>query len=163
METLLPSVAGKELARIHILSAGRATTLSIPVEGGAHALTRREADPGISGHGKWRREHLGALETAYSRTPFYLHLIPAIEAVYALPDGTPLSVFNRELLRAVWPFIDPEPILSNRDWVRPDSSLRRRCAETATNVNTSVSILDTLFRLGKETAYAIAHLAEPGR
>ena len=144
-------VTGKEFARMHILSAGRETVLSVPVEGGANALKRRDASPAISGHGKWRREHLGALETAYSRTPYYPHLIPEIEAVYALPDGTLLEEFNRRLLEVALRWCDCG--------VSPEEMPRHVLAygrETATKINLNLSIFDALFRFGKDTGIALA-------
>lgn len=44
---------GKEFARCRL----RGCTLTVPVEGGAHALKSGEPLPRLSEHGKWRREH----------------------------------------------------------------------------------------------------------
>lgn len=53
--------------------------LSVPIEGGASTLKRcRLADLRISHHGDWPRIHLGAMEAAYGREPYFCHFFPEI-------------------------------------------------------------------------------------
>ena len=147
---------GRERARIRILSAGREVVLTIPVEGGAKALKRRDSDPGISGHGKWRREHLGAFETAYSKTPYFIHLMPQIEQVYRLPDGTPLSLFRQALARVANSWLEIEDRREERG--DGDNHALRYGEEVATKINLNLSIFDAIFRYGRDTALALMYL-----
>ena len=76
----ITEVSGKSFARLLLPD----TILTIPVEGGAAILKRRNACPILSEHGKWRREHLGAIRTIYGRTPYFIHLMPRLEEIYDL-------------------------------------------------------------------------------
>ena len=50
-------------------------TLSVPISGGASVIKRGHPEVwGGSMHGRWPAVHLGALEAAYSATPFFPHL-----------------------------------------------------------------------------------------
>lgn len=99
-------VSGKLFARCAIATG----VLTVPVEGGGSVLKRRGADPVLSEHGKWRREHLGAWNAAYGRTPYYAHLMPEIEAVYADSEGLRMEDFNSRLLRVALGWLDMETV-----------------------------------------------------
>ena len=88
-------ISGKQYARCAI-STG---TLTVPVAGGAGTLKRRGADPVLSEHGKWRREHLGAWSAAYGRCAYHTHLMPEIETVYTASEGMTLGEFNGRFCR----------------------------------------------------------------
>lgn len=162
--TRLTRVAGKEFARCAI-STG---TLTVPVCGGAGVLKRRGADPVLSEHGKWRREHLGAWNAAYGRTPFYIHLMPQIEAVYARSEGMTLEEFNTALLEVALTWLDPS--ILTHPAATPEASLAGSAseasgipearlaavrAEARAQVDASLSIFDALFRLGRDGVFAI--------
>lgn len=136
---------GKEFARCRI----RIGTLTVPVAGGGNALKRRDADPVISEHGKWRREHLGAWQAAYGRTPWFEHLMPDIAAVYDGSEGLRLEEFNVRLLQVALRWLDPAatgPLPARLDSVRE---------ATRAATDPSLSIFDALFRLGKEAVFAL--------
>lgn len=136
-------VQGKEFARCHL----HGITLTVPVEGGAHALKSRGALPGVSEHGKWRREHEGALLAAYGKTPYYSHLMPELMDVYAHSEGIGLEEFNRRLLDVALGWIDVEAIKAEgMEGVR---------SEVRAKVDTGLSIFDLLFRLGSEGVWAL--------
>lgn len=143
--TDIPEVCGKSLARCDI-STGR---LTIPVVGGASVLKRRGADPILSEHGKWRREHLGAWNAAYGRTPYYIHLMPQIEEVYAASESLTLSQFNARLLDIVTSWIEPGILCTENPALE---SIRN---EIKVKIEPSLSIFDAIFRLGKETAFGL--------
>lgn len=134
---------GKEFARCRI----RGTELTVPVAGGAHALKSRKCNPIISEHGKWRREHMGALLTAYGRTPYYHHLMPEIEAVYAGSEGLSLEEFNRRMLDVALSWIEPEALTATLP-----PGVRE---EVMAKVDGELSIFDTIFRLGRVGGFGI--------
>lgn len=140
---LAAGVSGKEFARCRL----RGVTLTVPVEGGAHALKRRGALPGLSEHGKWRREHEGALLAAYGKTPYYAHLMPEIMAVYADSEGIVLEEFNRRLLDVALGWIDLEAITAE--------GMAEVRGEIGAKVDASLSIFDLLFRLGREGVFGL--------
>jgi len=136
-------VSGKQFARCPI-STG---VLTVPVEGGGSVLKRHDADPILSEHGKWRREHLGAWNAAYGRTPYYVHLMPEIEEVYMHSEGLRLEEFASRLLDVA------------RDWLDSDAigaplpeSVRE---EVRRHIRLNLSIFDALFRLGRETVLGL--------
>ncbi|MDE7180758.1 MAG: WbqC family protein [Muribaculaceae bacterium] len=155
---------GKSFARCRIASGG----LTVPVEGGAHALKSARPgspfDPPLSDHGKWRREHLGAWHATYSRTPYFAHLMPDIEQVYAaseMPEETvaegavssggisTLEEFNSALLGVVLSWLDT-------DALRTDPRIHRRMhPEITLLVEDDLSIFDLLFRIGPDALFAL--------
>lgn len=141
----LTGVKGKEFARCRISTL----TLKVPVEGGAGVLKHRGADPVLSEHGKWRREHLGALNAAYGRSPYYEHLMPLIEEIYRNSGGIRLEEFNRRLLDVALGWLTPMPDASERERLRGVIEEKRRKTDSA------LSIFDVLFRLGKEGVFAL--------
>lgn len=53
--------------------------LTVPVAGGSSAAKRlKPSQLEISDHGDWTRIHLGAIEAAYGREPYFQHLFPEI-------------------------------------------------------------------------------------
>lgn len=136
-------VRGKEFARCRL----RGVTLTVPVSGGAHALKSGSANPVISEHGKWRREHEGALLAAYGKSPFFRHLMPEIEEIYSRSEGMPLEEFNRSLLDAALGWIEPEALFS--------PSMQAVREETRVKVDYDLSIFDVIFRLGKEGSFGL--------
>ncbi len=130
-------VSGKQFARCPIATG----VLTLPAEGGGSALKRHGADPVLSEHGKWRREHLGAWNAAYGRTPFYAHLMPEIEAVYADSEGLRMEEFNSRLLRVALGWLDMDAVGAG-----VPTGVRE---ETRGLINEGLSIFDALFRLGK--------------
>lgn len=148
---------GKELARVKI--AGD-RVLSVPVVGGASILKHRVADPHsimISDHGTWRREHLGAWQALYGRTPFFPHLFPRIENAYEIHSSATLCEFNEALWEIVVKFMDlgnNMPYLAELQLSHPRrvDDLRK---EFSIKVNENYSIFDALFRLGKNTLFLL--------
>lgn len=136
---------GKEAARCDI-ATGR---LTVPVVGGAAVLKCRDANPLLSEHGKWRREHLGAWNAAYGRTPYFTHLMPQIEEVYADSEGITLDEFSRRLLGVALRWLDPEALTATGDTIE---AVRR---EIRAKVDPRLSIFDAIFRLGRETVFAL--------
>lgn len=151
----LNGVKGKEFARCRIKTAGNVKTgdeilcLTVPVEGGSSVLKRRGVDPRLSDHGKWRREHLGALNAAYGSTPYFEHLMPEIEKVYADSQGISLEEFNSRMLGVILGWIDRSVLISD------DATLREAGKEVRKHIDADLSALDMLFRLGKTASLGL--------
>lgn len=139
-------IKGKAYAHCRIKTG----ELRVPVSGGAGALKRRGASPQLSEHGKWRREHTGAWNAAYGRTPYYEHLMPQLEAVYATSEGESLESFNSRMLETALRWLDQESVAAAR---APEMEGKRN--EIKAKADESLSIFDLLFRLGKEGVFAL--------
>ena len=138
-----PDIEGKQRARCLI----KGGMLTVPVAGGASVLKRRGADPLLSDHGKWRREHLGAWQAAYGRTPYFEHLMPEIADVYAASVGMRLEEFNGRLLGIALRWLDEG---SGADIERLQGVREEICAK----IQPELSVFDALFRLGKAAVFA---------
>lgn len=127
-------------------------TLTVPVAGGSRAIKRlpwRELE--VSDHGRWQHVHLGALDAAYGRTPYFIHYFPAVEAVIS---ATPRRL--ADLCAAV----DAAVAAALRiDRLAPELSTPaalRRGRELLPLADPALSILDPLFRLGPEAIFLLA-------
>lgn len=153
--TRLSGISGKEFAHCRI-STG---TLTVPVSGGAGVLKRHGADPPLSEHGKWRREHLGAWNAAYGRTPYYIHLMPEIEGVYARSEGMTLEQFNSALLEVALGWLDTSVWVADTEGTDGSLTQAQRLgevrAEARGRIDERLSIFDTIFRLGRYGVFAI--------
>lgn len=139
------SVEGKAFAHCRLPNI----RLSVPVTGGSSVLKRHTAEPVLSEHGKWRREHLGAWNATYGRTPFFIHLMPQIAAVYERSEGMNIESFNSELLRVALNWIDSEAMMLCG---MPYDEVRK---ELKPKIDVSLSIFDAIFRLGRETTWIV--------
>ncbi len=147
----------KILART-VIEGGR--VLSVPVAGGSGILKHATADPDkilISGHGRWRQEHLGAINAIYGKTPYFTHIFPEIKRIYDEKSYGTLGEFNRSLFDFVVDFLNIESLRPsiNEMKTRNPSRFRQLKMEFERKVNINYSIFDALFRLGKNTAFVI--------
>lgn len=129
-------------------------TLTVPVAGGREAL-RREADPMLSDHGRWRSIHISALHTAYGRMPFFEHYMPEIEAMIASSEGA-FHTLCRDLHEAIGRMILIEEILPELtpETLR-DPAIGDICSRVRGMADPALSILDLLFRTGPETIFGL--------
>lgn len=152
------------------LAGGR--MLTVPVEGGATALKRifylsgkgepALKTPRLSEHGRWRDEHLGAINAIYGSSPYFRHLFPEIESIYRHSEGMSLQAFNSELIGMAQRWLEPDTLLPEIKLLSEGNPERfRRIGEdTLRKVDINLSIFDALFRLGKETIFSIHYLAQ---
>lgn len=138
-------ISGKAFARCHIASG----TVTVPVEGGASLLKRNGAEPILSEHGKWRREHIGAWHATYSRTPFFIHLMPEIEQVYDSSQGITLEEFNSRLLDVALGWLDFSALGHDAVDLNPFR------VEFSRKIRGGLSIFDLLFRIGPDALFAV--------
>lgn len=151
-------ISGKDYARCRIMANGNEIILSMAIEGGAARLKRSSFIPSaqLSDHGNWRHVHLGALEAAYGRSPFYQHLIPLIRNAYASQENTLLG-FNSEIHHAICSFLNIENIKKIQDTISYKGSLitKERGEEIANVSDRKLSIIDTMMRFGPESILAL--------
>lgn len=138
-------IEGKSFSRLKLSGL----TLSVPVEGGAARLKHRDADPLISEHGKWRKEHLGAFSAIYGRTPYYEHLMPEIAEVYGQCQGWSLERFNASLLHIALRWTGLNCQKGNMPHLPAGVA-----EEVLGKIDPEISIFDSIFRLGRETGLA---------
>lgn len=159
-------IKDKEFARTFISGP---MMLTVPVMGGASILKRKDCNPIVSEHGKWRKEHIGALHATYGRTPYFDHLIHEIEEVYNCPEGTLLEEFNSRLLDLALGWIDIKALASikkkignldenNTDYnVHDNIEKRYSCiiGDIKNKMCPDLSIFDAIFRYGKESIWGL--------
>lgn len=131
--------------------------LTVPVAGGSSAVKRLKPEQlEVSDHGDWTRIHLGAIEAAYGREPYFQHLFPEIAVVIA---GYPqqLARLNVLLMEKMLSFIGyPDQIghvLELRE-AHPE-----RCSAIAKRLTSKIaprhSFLEPLFRLGPDALFLL--------
>lgn len=161
-------ITGKEYARCRIIGNGNEIILSMAIEGGAARLKRTSFIPSaqLSDHGNWRHVHLGAIEAAYGRAPYFQHLFPIISEVYSSTTKS-LAAFNMSLHKAISGFLSiPEQNLQHNSRqtdpdimaylcsdstgdIHPDT-IHERASELAVQISPHLSIIDPLMHLGTE-------------
>lgn len=156
----------REMMRTVIAGADGATVrLSVPVVGGAGML--KHGDPKrwtVSDHGRWQAMHLGALDAAYSRTPYYQHYIPRIAKLINSAPGRPAEAFCADLVAAIDNFLGLPAILpSIAEMLRTSPSLAASLArdhsqkipDTFNTDPETLSILHLLFQQGPATLFPL--------
>lgn len=72
-------------------SAGGEELLSVPIIGGNSMVkSNRVEEFRVSDHGDWMRKHIGALEAAYGRTPYYRFFASDLEEIIRNAPGKTL-------------------------------------------------------------------------
>lgn len=155
-EDTYPEVKGKERVRTRIAGG---MMLSLPVEGGSSVMKRRNAEGAmLADHGRWQDVHLGAFKATYGKTPFFIHLFPEIEKIYRQKGAGSVGDFTAAINAMVeeWLGIDEIFINSLRS-LRDDSPERLRLwkQQFSGKIDPEISILDLLFRYGKEGVIAL--------
>lgn len=133
--------------------------LTIPVEGGRHALRSRALRnrAAISEHGRWRQVHLGAIKAAYGRTPYYSAYYPELERLILDSSEKSLHSFNSRLHSFIMKSLMPEASLRSLIAMRgADPGFHRALrAERMAMTDIDLSILDAMFRLGPDTIFLL--------
>ena len=151
-------IYGKDFARCRIRCNDSDMLLSEAIEGGASRLKRPSALPKLmlSDHGNWRHAHLGALNAAYGRAPYYQHFMPLLEVVYNSEEKS-LMGFNALVHEAIKKMLfgDEDPLQLMQAAKGSDSS-KARGKEIAAEISMPLSVIDALMRHGRETLLALA-------
>lgn len=155
-------VYGKDFARCRIRSNGGEILLSEAIEGGSSRLRRESALPKVmlSDHGNWRHTHLGALNAAYGRTPYYQHFMPLLEPVYQSAEVS-LSGFNAKIHEAILKMLfgDDDPAQLIRA-LSGSNAAKERGKEISAEISLPLSVIDALMRHGREVLLAL-YLPKP--
>lgn len=131
--------------------------LTVPVVGGSSAVKRLKPESlEISGHGDWTRIHLGAIEAAYGKEPYFEHFFPAIASLIAhYPQH--LATLNVVLMEKMMDFIRYRDAIEDIKLLR--TSNPSRChyitRRLETKINLSHSFLEPLFRLGPDSIFLL--------
>lgn len=131
--------------------------LTVPVVGGASAAKRLKPDRlMISDHGDWTRIHLGALDAAFGKEPFFQHLFPEI-AFHIENYPADLMSLNKELMSEMMRFLDYEALMPEIRVLfstHPD-----RCRSLAEKMEHKIepehSFLEVLFRFGRDALFLL--------
>lgn len=132
--------------------------LSVPLEGGSACLKHRNPDLyriRISDHGRWRQEHLGTTNAIYGKSPYFAYIYPEIEKIYLERSHGTIGEFNESLFSFVKNFLDLDGVCGSARQMETSNPgrLAELKNEFATKVNLNNSILEALFRLGKNAAF----------
>lgn len=150
-------VCGKDFARCRICGNGGEILLSAAIEGGAARLKRASALPRVmlSDHGNWRHTHLGALNAAYGRAPYFQHFMPLLEPVYQSEEVS-LQGFNAKIHWAIRKMLfgDDDP-LQLIQTIKGSNAAAARGKEIAGEISMRLSVIDSLMRHGRETLLAL--------
>lgn len=102
--------------------------LSVPVCGGSKAVKRRAPEElAVSDHGRWPQVHLGALEAAYGRLPFWRYLQPELAHIITIAPGMKLMEVTRQIDLMLCRFLLPDVVI--KGWRQADDRTRERWAE----------------------------------
>lgn len=147
-------INGKEFARTTLHCGEGNMTLSVAVEGGSSGLRRRgvEKRARVSLHGRWPHVHLGALEAAYGRAPYYQHVMPGIRKILDnVATGDTLETLNKTFHEWLAGFLTSDvesPSLTSE-------AIRKRGQEIASGLDPDLSLIDSLMLHGPETSLAL--------
>ena len=138
-------------------NAPEGMVLTVPVTGGSSAVKRLKPELlEVSAHGDWTRIHLGAIEAAYGREPYFQHLFPEIAAVIEhYPQH--LASLNVLLMEKMMDFIGYRDNLSEIEALRERHP--ERCAAIVSRLESKIdlrhSFLEPLFRLGPDAIFLL--------
>lgn len=153
------ALSNRDLTRTLVRTPGQeAKMLSVPVEGGRSSTKSLPASRLIvSGHGRWPEVHIGALEAAYGRTPFYRHIEHEIVPILRHSPGRPLLDLNRDLFNCIRRFLRFDELLPEllrlRD-TRPEW-IHQLAAPMLPAFDSTLTLLDPLSRFGPDTLFLL--------
>ncbi|MDE6342830.1 MAG: WbqC family protein [Muribaculaceae bacterium] len=152
------SLQGRDYTRT-LVGSNRAEgqVLTVPVEGGSSAVKRGPVSSlRVSGHGDWPRIHLGALEAAYGKEPYFAHLFPEIAEVIAdYPES--LTELNGRLLGVMLSFAGYADEIEHLRSLRLRHPLRVAgiAGRLEAGCDISHSYLEPLFRFGRDAIFLL--------
>ena len=157
------TVSGKDFVRCRIKGQSAPTLLTLPVEGGSSRLKRTSGIPrlSLSEHGNWRHSHMGALNAAYGRSPYFQHFMPMLEKVYASGEKS-LEGFNGlvhlALVGMLFGDTSPEAVMQSVRIYPPQGRAGERGKEIACGLNPGISVIDLLMTHGRESLLPLLSL-----
>lgn len=146
-ETIISAADGSDLA------------LTVPLCGGARACRTTDPDSWIiSDHGRWPRIHLGALNAAYSRTPYYDHYAPELASIIRKAPGNSFVDFSQELHQWAVKSIDIYNIADSLRLMMAESPtlILSRAEAIAKHIMPHRSVCELIFKFGPEAIFLLA-------
>lgn len=136
---------------------GEPLLLSVPLVGGSGVLKRHGANPLISDHGRWTATHIGALEAAYSREPFFGHIFDRLRPLILSAPGRPLADLTADIHSLACRIAGLPEMIAEMNRLRSESpetaeALRN---ELSKNFNPEISFFDILFRVGPSVIFCL--------
>lgn len=133
-------------------------TLSVPIEGGNSLLKQKNLrlnSINISQHGDWQHQHLGAWQAIYGKSPYFPHIYPLLEDVYTHLSYGSLVEFNSAIFKIVIDFLELDAIQDSveRLYTKNSNLLKELHTETLVKCDEQLTVLDPLFKLGKDAVY----------
>ena len=131
--------------------------LTVPAVGGSSAAKRLKPEEiEISGHGDWTRIHLGAIEAAYGREPYFQHFFPeTADVIEHYPQH--LARLNVLLMEKMMKFIGYDDAIEDIRNLR--TANQQRCAAIANRLESKIdlahSFLEAIFRLGPDAIFLL--------
>jgi hypothetical protein len=145
--------------RTLIATSNGIQTLSIPLEGGRGSRIPY-CDILMSNQENWRAKHLMALQSAYSKSPFYEFYIDKIAKVYA-SNHPLLQEFNLELFNTISKILKVEIVIKTEESASIPISFEPNIYESMPSYpqvfrnkyafQPDLSILDLIFNLGNKS------------
>lgn len=131
--------------------------LTVPVVGGSSAVKRHQPNQlEISGHGDWTRIHLGAIEAAYGREPYFIHFFPQISSIIEKYPKH-LATFNVVLMNEMMDLVGFKDASEEIKKFKEDHPERFKniFQRLESKINPDHSFLEPLFRLGPDAIFLL--------
>lgn len=131
--------------------------LTVPVVGGSSSVKRlRPWQLAISSHGDWTRTHLGAIEAAYGKEPYFQHFFPEIADVIATYPPL-LADLNRKLFSLLLAGMNYEENAKDIKKFRVCHPKRYEniSSRLFSKIDMDHSIIEPLFRLGPDLIFLL--------
>ncbi len=138
--------------------SGGPVILSVPIVGGASAIKRNLPwSMIVSDHGDWPRNHLGAFEAAYGRTPFYRHLEPDMRRILRDAPEKPLHEVCEGIHLTVCRMLAIPEILAPLRQALADrpSTLREIAKGLSAMIDPEENLLGILSEYGPDTLFSL--------
>lgn len=129
-------------------------SLSLAVEGGGRQLRNRDLikELKLSGHGNWRKNHLGAFEACLGKKPFFHHIEPFLKEIYLDSDIVTLKEFNAAIFRLLVTFSSGDNIKEGGlGSFYNNPALQERGKEIAAMIDPEDSSIVPISDFGKES------------
>ena len=131
--------------------------LTVPIVGGSSAAKRLKPENlEISDHGDWTRIHLGAIEAAYGKEPYFVHIFPELASVIVnYPQH--LALLNVLLMGKMMDFLGYRDTIEEIKKLRDKNPVRYEniAKRLESKINPAHSFLEPLFRLGPDSIFLL--------
>ena len=144
-----PRIFGRTLL---LSNDGQPLVISMAVEGGSRQLRSFQNVEGLtlSDHGNWRKNHLGAIEAAFGRFPYFSFIFEHLYQAYNNRSLVTLNDFNTELHRHITTVLTGTLNSGDFNLFKQKQVLLERGKEIAESINPAESVINILMQYGPE-------------